>query len=92
MWMSKELMHKTKGERKLYEMWKKGLSSWEEHRSVVRACREVARKAVAHVRLKLVKELKDNKKSFFCFVFVCLFVCLSMLTVKGRLGMMWVPC
>ena len=28
-WMSKELINKIKRKRKVYEMWKKGLSSWE---------------------------------------------------------------
>ena len=60
----------------------KGLLSWEEYGSVVRAWGDATRKAKAHLELNLVKEIKDNKKGYF----------LSMLTVKGRLGIMWVPC
>ena len=62
--MSKELIDKMKGKKNVYEMWKKGLSSWEEYRSVVRACREVTRKIKAHLELKLAKETKDNMKVF----------------------------
>ena len=39
--------------------------SWEEYRSVVRACREEMRKAKAHQELKLMKEIKDNRNVFF---------------------------
>ena len=60
-WMSKELMDKIKGKKKVYEVWEKGLSSLEECRSVVRACRIVTRKAKAHLELKLVKKIKNNK-------------------------------
>ena len=38
--------------------------SWEEYRSVVRACRDVTRKAKAHLELKLAKKRKDNKRVF----------------------------
>ena len=58
--MSKELMDKMKGKKNVYEMWKKGLSSWEEYRSVAGDCKEVTRKATAYLELKLAKELKDN--------------------------------
>ena len=40
----------------------------------------MTKKAKAHQELKLAKEIKNNKKGF-----------LSMSTVKGRLGKMWVP-
>ena len=63
--MSKELINKIKRKRKVYEVWKKGLSSWEEYRSVVRACRDATRKAKAHLEVKLAKEITDNKKLFF---------------------------
>ena len=72
--MSKELVDKIKGKKKFYEMWKKGLSSWEEYRSVVRACREVTRKVKAHLELKLAKEIKDNKKVLFLFFIYFLYI------------------
>lgn len=46
-------------------MWKKGLSSWEEYRNVVRTCRDATRKAKAHLEMKLAKERKDDTKIFF---------------------------
>ena len=67
-WMSKELMHKLKGKKKVHEMWKKGLTTWEEYRNVVRACRDVTRKAKAHLELYLAKEIKDNRKGFLKYV------------------------
>ena len=63
--MSKELMRKLKGNKKVYEMWKKGLTTWEEYRNVVRACRDKTRKAKALLELNLAKEVKDNKKGLF---------------------------
>ena len=75
--MSKELMDKLKGKKKVHEMWKKDLSTWEEYRNVVRACRDAMRKAKALLELNLAKEVKDNKKGF-----------LSMSAVKGRLEKM----
>ena len=62
--MIKELIDKIEGKKKVYEMWKKGLSSWEEHRNIFRACRDVMRKAKAKLELNLAKEIKDNKKGF----------------------------
>ena len=77
--MSKELMRKLQG-KKVHEMWKKGLTTWEEYKNVVRACRDATRKAKAHLELNLAKAIKDNKKGFFKYV-----------TAKGRLGRMWAP-
>ena len=67
-WMSKELMRKLKGKKKVHEMWKKGLTTWEEYRNVVRACRDATRKAKARLELNLAKVIKDNKKGFFKYV------------------------
>lgn len=55
-------MDKFKGKEKIGEMWKKGLSTWEEHRNV-RGCSE--EKAKACLELNLGKEAKDNKRVFF---------------------------
>jgi len=50
-WMSKELMDKLKGKKKVHEMWKKVLSNLEEYRNVFRACRCATRKAKAFLEL-----------------------------------------
>ncbi|XP_048787424.1 uncharacterized protein LOC125686903 [Lagopus muta] len=67
-WMSKELVCKLKGKKKAHEMWKKGLTTWEEYRNVVRACRDATRKAKARLELNLAKGIKDNKKVFFKYI------------------------
>ena len=79
--MNKELMDKLKGKKNVHEQWKKSLSTWEEYRNVVSACRDATRKAKALLELNLAKEIKDNKKGGFN----------SMSTMKGRLGKMWDP-
>ena len=67
-WMSKELVRKLKGKKKVHEMWKKCLIAWEEYRNVVRACWDATRKAKARLELNLAKVIKDNKKGFFKYV------------------------
>lgn len=46
-----ELMDKLKGKRMIHEKWKKGPSTWEECKNVVRACRDAMRKAKALLEL-----------------------------------------
>ncbi|GAB0182556.1 mitochondrial enolase superfamily member 1 [Grus japonensis] len=65
--MSKELLEKFKWKKEVYRMWKKGLATWEEHRNVVRVCRDAMRKAKAHLELNLVRDVKD-KKGFFKYI------------------------
>ncbi|GAB0178742.1 mitochondrial enolase superfamily member 1 [Grus japonensis] len=64
--MSKELLEKLKGKKEVYQMWKKKLATWEEYRDVVRHCKDATRKA--HLELKLVRDVKDNKKGFFKYI------------------------
>ncbi|GAB0202599.1 mitochondrial enolase superfamily member 1 [Grus japonensis] len=66
--MSKELLEKLKGKKKVYRMWKKGLATWEEYRDVVRVCKVATRKGKAHMELKLARDVKDNKKGFFKYI------------------------
>jgi len=49
-------------------MWKEGQATWEEYRIVVRARRDVTRKAKAHLELKLARDVKNNKKGFFNYI------------------------
>jgi len=67
-WMSKELLAELRWKRKVYGTWKEGQATWEECRNVVRACRDAMRKAKAHLELKLARDVKDNKKSFFKYI------------------------
>ena len=55
---------KTKGKKKLYEIWKKDMATWEEYRNAVKTCRDATRKAKAHLELNLVSEVKDKKEFF----------------------------
>ena len=65
--MSKGLAHKLK-EKKGCEMWEKGQTTWKEYRNVVRGCKNVMRKAKAHLELNLAKEVLDKKKGFLKYV------------------------
>jgi len=67
-WMSKELLAELRRKRKIHGMWKEGQATWEEYRNVVKACRDAMRKAKAHLELKLARDVKDNKKSFFKYI------------------------
>jgi len=48
----------------MYRKWKQGCVSWEEYRTVVHVCGDRIRKAKAQVELKLVRDVKDNKKGY----------------------------
>jgi len=63
--MSKELLAELRWKRKVHGMWKEGQAICKEYRNVVRACRDVTRKAKAHLELNLARDVKDNKKGFF---------------------------
>jgi len=41
-------------------MWKEGQATWEEYRNVVRACRDVTRKAKPHLELNLARDVKNK--------------------------------
>ena len=64
-WMSKELMDTLKRKKKVHEMWKKGLSTWEEYRNVDRVCRDATRQAKELLEFNFTKQIKDNKKVLF---------------------------
>jgi len=54
--------------RKVYGMWKEGQANWEEYRNVVKACSDAMREAKVHLELNLVRDVKNNKKSFFKYI------------------------
>lgn len=41
----------------------KGLATWEEHRNIVRACRDEMRKAKAHLELNRAREIRTIRKA-----------------------------
>jgi len=60
-WMNKELLAELRWKRKSHGMWKEGQATWEEYRNVVRACRDSARKAKAHLEFSLARDVRNNK-------------------------------
>jgi len=55
-------------EESLQNTRKEGQATWEEHRNVVRVCRDATRKANVHLELYLARDVKDNKKDFFKYI------------------------
>ena len=51
-----------------YKLWKQGRVTWEEYRDAVRTCRRRIRKAKAQVELNLVRDVKNNKKTFYRYI------------------------
>jgi len=62
--VSMEPLKELKQKKEAYGMWEKGQNTWEKYRNVVRVCRDVMRKAKAHLELNLARDVKDNKKGF----------------------------
>ena len=54
--------------KEVYRMWKRGQTSWEEYRVIIKVCRDAMQKATAHLEFNLVRCIKDNKKSFFKYI------------------------
>jgi len=67
-WLNKKLLAEIRWKRKVHGMWKEGQATWEEHRNMVRVCRDATRKAKAHLELKLTRDVKNNKKGFFIYI------------------------
>jgi len=67
-WLNRELLAELKWKRNVHGMWKDGQTAWEKYRNVVRACRDVTRKAKAHLEFKLARNVKNNKKGFFNYI------------------------
>ena len=52
----------------MYKLWKQGRVTWEEYRDVVQTCRRRIRKAKVQVELNLVKDVKNNRKTFYRYI------------------------
>jgi len=59
-----ELLLGLRKKRGVYHLWKKGQTTQEEYRGLVRSCREEIRKAKAQLELRLATVVRDNKKMF----------------------------
>ena len=66
--MCKDLQLKLREKREMDRKWKQGCVFWEKYRAVVCVCRDRTRKAKAQIELKLVRDVKDNKKGFYRYI------------------------
>jgi len=73
--LSKDLPVKLK--KSMYRQWKQWCITWEENGDAVWMCTDGIRKAKAHMELRLVRDLKNNKKRFYRYPLV---------TEKGKLA------
>ncbi|PKU28821.1 glycerol kinase [Limosa lapponica baueri] len=62
--LSRELLKNFKWKKEVDSAWKKGLTTWEDHKNVVRVCRDETRKAKNPLELKLARDVMVNKKGF----------------------------
>ncbi|KFV12791.1 hypothetical protein N339_03014, partial [Pterocles gutturalis] len=67
-WVNKELLSEIKQKKEAYRGWKQGQVAWEEYREIVQTARSQVRKAKALGELNLVRDIKDNKKSFYRYI------------------------
>ncbi|KAJ7412527.1 hypothetical protein BTVI_46127 [Pitangus sulphuratus] len=54
--------------RKVYAQWKQGQGTWEEYRDTASNCREKICVDKGQLKLKLARNVGDNKKSFFKYI------------------------
>ena len=67
-WLNRELLLGLRKQRKVYHLWRKGQTTQEEYRGLVRLCREEIRKAKAQLELRLATVVRDNKKCFYKYI------------------------
>ena len=67
-WLSKDLLRVLRGKKGAYKLWKQGHATWEEYRDTVWTCRCGIRKAKAQVELNLMRDVKNNRKTFFWYI------------------------
>ena len=51
-----------------YKLWKREHVTWEEYRDAIWTCRCGIRKAKARAELNLVRDLKNNMKTFYRYI------------------------
>jgi len=67
-WLNEYLLVKLKEKKGMYKQWKQGWVTWEEYRNAVWTCEDGIRKAMAHMKLNLVRYVKNNKKGFHRYI------------------------
>ncbi|KFV53301.1 hypothetical protein N328_01413, partial [Gavia stellata] len=67
-WLNRELWMELREKKRVYDLWKKGQTSLEEYKNVVRFYREKIRRAKTQLELNLVTAVKSNKKCFYQYI------------------------
>ncbi|PKU44209.1 hypothetical protein llap_5469 [Limosa lapponica baueri] len=67
-WLNRGLWLDLREKRKVYNLWKRGLVTYEQYQAVVKICRGKIRRAKAQAELNLATTVKDNKKSFLQYI------------------------
>jgi len=61
--------YETRGKkRRVYHFWKKGQTTQQEYRDLVRSCREIIRKVKAQLELRLASVVRDKKKCVYKYI------------------------
>jgi len=64
-WLNRKLWLELRGKKGVYVLWRKGQ---ENHKDIVRLCREKVRRAKVQLELRLATAIKDNKKCFYKYI------------------------
>ncbi|KFQ61696.1 hypothetical protein N334_12538, partial [Pelecanus crispus] len=67
--LRRDLLVKLKSKRELHRQWKQGQVSWGEYREAAQLCRDGVRKAKAQLELNLARDVKNNEKGFYRYVY-----------------------
>ncbi|PKU38767.1 hypothetical protein llap_10927 [Limosa lapponica baueri] len=67
-WLNRGLWLDLREKRKVYDLWKRGLVTYDQYPGVVKICGGKIRRAKAQAELNLATTVKDNKKSFFQYI------------------------
>lgn len=66
--MNMELLSELKHKKEAYRRWKLRPATWKEHKDIACTCRNEVRKAKVHLELKLVWEVKGNRRGFCKYI------------------------
>jgi len=67
-WLNREFLLGLSKKRRVYHLWKKGQTTQEEYRALVRSCREEIRKAKTQLQVRLATVVRHNKKCFYKYI------------------------
>jgi len=67
-WLKTEVWLELRKKKRDYDLWKKGQTTQEDYKDVVRLCREKIRRAKAQLELSMATAVKGNKKHFCQYI------------------------